>query len=82
MFRNMSNLCSLCSQKDLCESTGLPTELYSRIMLYLTLQDHSEDIRTDYLEMMFRNQIMEYSDDITNVMAILIQVKEKCLFNG
>ena len=78
----MSSLCSLCTQKDLCESTGLPTELYSRIMLYLTLQDHSEDVRTDYLEMMFRNQIMEYSDDVSKVMEILAQVKDRCLFNG
>ena len=78
----MSNLCSLCSKKELCDSTGLPDELYSRIMLYLTLQDHADNVRTDYLEIMFRHQILEYTDDFSKVMETLGEAKNGCLFNG
>ena len=77
----MSKLCAECSQKELCDNTGLPTELYSRIMLYLTIRDHHEEISLDYLVAMFRQHIIEFNDDVTEVFDTLMQLKGKCLYS-
>jgi hypothetical protein len=77
----MSKLCAECSQKQLCDGTGLPPELYSRIMLYLTIRDHHEAISFDHLVTMFKPQIIEFSDDVAGVFDALVQLKEKCLYN-
>lgn len=77
----MSKLCAACSQKELCDDTGLPTELYSRIMLYLFIHDHHSDISMDHLEAMFKHQINEFSDNVTEVFNTLMGLKEKCLYN-
>lgn len=77
----MAKLCEECDQKVLCDGTGLTPELYSRIMLYLTIQDHHQEITMDHLLAMFHQQIMEFSDDVTEVFNTLVELKENCLYN-